>query len=314
MKHVWALGLTAFLATAAVAVGCGSDETSNATSSTTTNASTSSSSTGGGGDSLYDRLGGNAGITTVVGDFVGRVVGDPKINGYFMNNTVDGKHLTDCLVKQLGEATGGPEKYDCKDMKSVHEGMGISKADFDDLVGHLVAALQAAKVAQADIDTIAGVLLPMEKDIVENPMNNENIYQRLGRKPAVMTVIDNFIKRVTMDAEINGFFGTANVDRLKTCLVRQVCGATGGPCMYGKEVDGEPGVAAANPCKDMKTVHTGMKDDKMMPITKADFDALAGDLVEELKAAKVAQADIDAIVGVLAPMCEDIVADPAMCK
>ena len=252
-------------------------------------------------ETLYDRLGKAAGIETVVKAFVGKVVADPKINGYFLNSTLDGAKLISCLVKQIGQATGGPEKYDCKDMKTAHKNMGVSKADFDDLVGHLVQALKDAKVAQADIDTIASVLLPMEKDIVEDPTNNKTVYQRVGRRPAIEKVVDEFIGTVVKNPAINSFFGKANAARLKTCLVRQVCGIDG-PCQYGKEpAAGEVGVSDKDVCKDMKTMHKGMG------IAHADFAALVGDLVKVLTANKVTAADIDALAGVLGPMCSDIV-------
>ncbi|MGH7709872.1 MAG: hypothetical protein ACREOG_01230 [Gemmatimonadaceae bacterium] len=51
----------------------------------------------------------------------------------------------------------------------------------------------------------------------------------------------------------------------------------------------------------MKTAHAGMK------LTNAHFDALVEDLVATLKAFNVAQADQDALLGVLAPMRTDIV-------
>src|SRR5262245_20230894 len=81
---------------------------------------------------IYDRIGKADGVDTVVTDFLDRVTKDPKINGYFLNSTLDVAHLKDCLVKQIGSATGGPEKYECRGMKAAHAGLGISKQDFDD--------------------------------------------------------------------------------------------------------------------------------------------------------------------------------------
>jgi truncated hemoglobin YjbI len=258
-------------------------------------------------DALYQKLGAGAGIRKVVDDFLARVTADPKINGYFLNGGVDAKHLGDCLVAQVGSVTGGPEKYTCKGMKAAHAGLGISKQDFDDLVGHLSDALVAAKVAQADIDTVLGVLGPMSKDIVEDTTNDADIYQRVGRKPAIQQVVTDFHANVMADARINAFFAKADGTRLATCLVRQVCEATGGPCKYGKEIpEAEPGVKSA--CRSMLDAHSGLG------IAKADFDALAGDLVAALDADGVSTADRDAIVGVLGPMCKDIVEkDPSAC-
>lgn len=249
---------------------------------------------------IYQRLGKASGVDAVVTDFLSRVTADPKINGYFLNSTLDTTRLKDCLVKQIGSATGGPEKYDCRSMKDAHAGLGISKQDFDDLVGHLADALTAADVEQKDIDTILAVVGKMEGDVVEDATNDGTIYQRVGRKPAIQNVITAFHTRVMNDARINSFFATTNAERLATCLVRQVCSATSGPCQYGKEIpEAEPGVIS--PCRDMKTTHADLH------IMKADFDAVAEDLVTDLDAAGVSTEDRDAIVGVISPMCTDIV-------
>jgi truncated hemoglobin YjbI len=273
-----------------------------------------------GGDSLYQRLGGQAGISKVVGDFLGRTLADPRINGYFLNAKVDGNNVGVCLVLQIGSLTGGPEKYPsmgCRDMKTIHKGMKVSMQDFKDLAEHLVAALTAAKVPQADINTIVAAVGTTVPDIVEDPNSNGTVYQRVGRKPAIATVIKNFATRVLANTRINGFFTGTDANRLLTCLVRQVC-SIDGPCKYGEEVDGEPGVGKANPCKDMVTVHKGMTSPpggggNAKLLTIADFNALVTDLVTELKAANVAAADQMAILGALGPLCTQIVANGTGC-
>ncbi len=273
---------------------------------------------------LYQRLGGEPGIRTVITDFVvNRVLNDAKINGYFLNASVSGTKLIDCLVLQVGSLTGGPQVYPsngCRDMKSSHAGLKISMNDFNDLAGHLVAALVAAKVPQSDIDIIVGAVAPMSKDIVEDANNTGTVYQRLGRKPGIGVAIDNFIGRVVKDARINGFFAAANAARLKTCLVRQVC-SIDGPCAYGKEVahPSEPGVGpGAMACKDMKSSHAGMTSPPgggagAKTISIADFSALVEDLVLELDALKVPAADKNAILAALGPTCDDIVAGGTGC-
>ena len=117
--------------------------------------------------SLYDRLGGEVAIKAVVGEFVGRVGGDARINRFFAKTDLD--HLKRMLVAQICEASGGSCKYTGNDMKTAHAGMGVSGADFDALVEDLVGALDKFKVAQADKDALLAVLGPMKKDIVEKP-------------------------------------------------------------------------------------------------------------------------------------------------
>jgi hemoglobin len=118
---------------------------------------------------LYDRLGGAKGIAKVVDDLFAIVVKDPKIRQvhkkHFMEGDVAG--LKKKLRDQLGEATGGPEKYKGKNMKDAHKGLGITNADFDALAGCVQRALDANGVAAADRDTILGVLGSMRKDVVE---------------------------------------------------------------------------------------------------------------------------------------------------
>ena len=122
------------------------------------------------GDTLYKRLGGKKAITAVVDDFVGRAAADTRINHFFRATAADKKRLTTFkknLVDQICEASGGPCKYKGKDMKTAHAGMGVGSADFDALVEDLVASLDKFKVAEADKNTLLGVLGPMKKDIVE---------------------------------------------------------------------------------------------------------------------------------------------------
>ncbi|HJU72607.1 MAG TPA: group 1 truncated hemoglobin [Gemmatimonadaceae bacterium] len=118
------------------------------------------------------------------------------------------------------------------------------------------------------------------------------LYDRLGGRDAIVAVVDSFVARVAADQRINGFFTAAASDparlaSFKAKLVDQICQASGGPCTYTG--------------KDMKSAHAGMK------ITNAHFDALVEDLVATLKAFNVAQADQDALLGVLGPMRPDIV-------
>jgi len=54
-----------------------------------------------------------------------------------------------------------------KDMKTAHQGMGISTGDFNALVEDLVGALDKFKVGAAEKNQLLGVLGPMQGQIVE---------------------------------------------------------------------------------------------------------------------------------------------------
>src|SRR5205085_8914630 len=89
--------------------------------------------------SLYDRLGGQPAIEAVVKNFAGRVLADTRVNKKFAHSNADRlvKNLTDFVCN----ATGGPCKYEGLSMKKSHKNMGVTKGEFDALVGDLVATL-----------------------------------------------------------------------------------------------------------------------------------------------------------------------------
>lgn len=120
------------------------------------------------------------------------------------------------------------------------------------------------------------------------PAGPASLYDRLGGKPAITAVVDDFVANVAADAAINRRFAGANIPRLKTMLVDQICAASGGPCTYAG--------------KDMVTAHKGMN------ITEAEFGALVGDLVKSLDKFKVPEKEKGELLGALGAMKNAVVA------
>lgn len=114
-----------------------------------------------------------------------------------------------------------------------------------------------------------------------------SLYNRLGGMQAITAVVDDFVGNVATDQRINAKFANANIPRLKTRLVEQICAGSGGPCTYGG--------------LDMRTAHAGMA------ITNAEFDALVDDLVKSLNKFKVPEREQKELLGILGPMRKDIV-------
>jgi hemoglobin len=118
-------------------------------------------------------------------------------------------------------------------------------------------------------------------------MAKRSLYDRLGGYSAINAVVDDFVANVAADKRINKFFASANVPRLKSRLVEQLCQASGGPCYYTGA--------------DMKTAHAGMG------VRNRDFNALVQDLGRSLNKFKVPKAEQKEIASVLLPMRKDIV-------
>ena len=141
------------------------------------------------------------------------------------------------------------------------------------------------------IGLLGGVLLTAGcASMSQQRVANKSLYDRLGGKEAITAVVDDFVGRVAADNRINKFFAKANVPRLKSQLVNQICEASGGPCKY------------TGP--DMKTAHRGME------ITNTAFEALVGDLVATLDKFQVGEREQKELLAALGPMKNDIVEKP----
>jgi hemoglobin len=113
------------------------------------------------------------------------------------------------------------------------------------------------------------------------------LYDRLGGKGAIQAVVDDFIGNVAADARINKRFANADIPRLKTKLVDQICEASGGPCKYTGAT--------------MLDAHRGMN------VTDAEFNALVEDLVKSLDKFKVPSQEKGELLTALGGMKPQIV-------
>jgi len=117
--------------------------------------------------SLYRRLGGRDAIANVVGDFVANVVKDDRINQRFKAfQPAQVEQLKTNLADQICEATGGPCGSLGRDMKTVHQGMRITDAEWDATMEALAKALDKHKVAAKEKSELLALLGPMKPDIV----------------------------------------------------------------------------------------------------------------------------------------------------
>jgi len=118
--------------------------------------------------SLYKRLGGYDAIAAVTDDFIGRLATDKQLARFFAGHSEDSlKKIRQHVVDQLCAATGGPCVYTGRDMKTSHKGMGITEADWNASVGHLVATLDKFKVPEREKKEVLGAVSALKKDIVE---------------------------------------------------------------------------------------------------------------------------------------------------
>jgi hemoglobin len=117
---------------------------------------------------LYQRLGGYDAIAAVVDDFIGRLVGDPRFAKFFSGFSVDSKKkIRQHLVDQLCAATDGPCVYMGRDMKTTHQGLGITEDDWNAAAKHLADSLDKFKVPKKEKADVLAIVTTLKKDIVE---------------------------------------------------------------------------------------------------------------------------------------------------
>ena len=114
--------------------------------------------------SLYERLGGEAGVKAMVDDAIVNISNDKRINHRFAN--ASGPELTRNLVDLVCERTGGPCVYRGNNMADAHEGMHIGDAEFDALVEDMAKSMDKFKVAPRDKAEALAILAKMKNAIV----------------------------------------------------------------------------------------------------------------------------------------------------
>lgn len=114
--------------------------------------------------SLYERLGGEAGIRKIVNDVLDKNHNNPLIGHHFKH--VDMDRLKQLVFEFFSMGTGGPHQYTGRDMRTAHTGLNISEEDFQIANLDTVQALKENGVAEAEIHEVITILNSMKGDII----------------------------------------------------------------------------------------------------------------------------------------------------
>jgi len=128
-------------------------------------------------DTVYRGLGGKDGIKRIVDTFLPIVLADPRIKDSFTDFDIPQVNVR--LQEQFCEFAGGPCKYTGKhrdktmdgvgtvrDMKTVHQDLKITDAQFNALAENLQIAMERNDVPNHIANKLIAKLAPMRRDIV----------------------------------------------------------------------------------------------------------------------------------------------------
>ena len=113
---------------------------------------------------LFDALGQQAGIRTLMDDFAQRLKADARIGHQFQDTNLT--QLAGQLTDQVCQLAGGPCVYKGPDMKEAHANMDVTRAHFNALVEVLQQSLDARGVPFHRQNQLLALLAPMHRDVV----------------------------------------------------------------------------------------------------------------------------------------------------
>jgi hemoglobin len=140
------------------------------------------------------------------------------------------------------------------------------KSSFKQQIARPILAVGLAAMLLGVVNVAPAMAKPKSAPVAAAPAPaSRTLYQRLGGYDAIAAVVNDFADRLVADPRLSRSFGGFSNDRLsqfKTFNIQLVCQVTGGPCTYHG--------------RDMRTTHGGSH------VTDAEFDIVAGHLVETL--------------------------------
>jgi hemoglobin len=114
--------------------------------------------------SLYERLGGEAAVDAAVDVFYRRVLQDERIAHHFED--IDMSVQREKQKAFLTFAFGGPSQYEGQDLRAAHARMQLSESDFDAVIEHLGATLEALHVPAPLIGEAATIARSVKLDVL----------------------------------------------------------------------------------------------------------------------------------------------------
>lgn len=115
--------------------------------------------------SLYDRLGGAAGIAALVDDAITAHLANPVVQPRFQN-IKDLEHAKKMAREFFCAGSGGPEAYTGRDMLTTHRGMNISEQEYLAVMDDILGALDKHQIDEATKKDVLAILYSLKGEII----------------------------------------------------------------------------------------------------------------------------------------------------
>jgi hemoglobin len=115
-------------------------------------------------NTLYDKLGGEAGVDGIVSGLIKQIGQDKQIFHYFADANIN--RFRTHLKTHLCAITAGPCKYAGDSMTDIHTGMKITEKDFNHLVDLLINAMNLQGIPHRIQNQLIARLAPLRASII----------------------------------------------------------------------------------------------------------------------------------------------------
>jgi len=117
---------------------------------------------------LYARVGGYDAIAAIVDEFIQTFASDPQMARFVSAMSLESrKRNRQLTLDYLSAKSGGPTLYLGRDMKTAHEGLGISESEWNVAMDHVQRALVKFKVPEGESKEFLALFSVLKGQIVE---------------------------------------------------------------------------------------------------------------------------------------------------
>ncbi len=114
--------------------------------------------------SLYEALGGEAAIATIVENFILEIARDERVIDHFEVSNV--QRFRVMMNQHLCMVADGPCVYEGDSMIDTHAGMGVTEADFNAIVEDMMAAMDQAGIPLGPQNRLLARLATFRAEII----------------------------------------------------------------------------------------------------------------------------------------------------
>ena len=114
---------------------------------------------------LYERLGGEPGISALVDDVLDAHLTNPVVRTRF-ENADDLERARRMSVQFFCAGSGGPQEYTGKDMLTAHRGMNISEQEYVAVVDDILGAMEKNGLGEDVQKDVLAILYSLKDEII----------------------------------------------------------------------------------------------------------------------------------------------------